>query len=189
MREFPELDFQPPSQDFIRRFLYAKGATEETLEEVMNRENAEFERILDTLPGRKFKTTGRKPLPGDASVHYFPIPNSNLALRVWSGGLEEAKQMFFDFFDCTLRVAVNTPEGFDVYNVDNPGGLAPYGRLLSWERAYDRNKTPRPGFEKYSALEGSRIMIKRPYEEPCFFRIPIMPTVGEDNIQPVLALP
>jgi len=189
MREFPELNFQPPSQDDIRRGLYAHGATEETLEEVMNEQNATRERILDRLPGRKFKVTGRKPLPDDASVSYFLIPNSNLALRVWSGGLESVKQMFFDFFDRTLRVAVNTPEGYEVYNVNNPSGLAPYGRLLSWERTEDRNRIPRPGFEKYSALEGSRIMIRRPCEEPCFFRIPTRPTAGENNLQLLSVLP
>jgi len=128
--EYPELNHHPLSQQCFRGFLFANGATEDTLEEFMNEENAAFERLRDTLSDRRIILIGRKLIPGVADVLYYPIPNTELALRVYSGGMETSKEFCFDFFDRALRGRVHTPAEIEVYNVDR--GLALYSWLMPW---------------------------------------------------------
>ncbi|TFY75847.1 hypothetical protein EWM64_g8164 [Hericium alpestre] len=55
---------------------------------------------------------GAKPEDGDAGVHYYTVPDSNLSIRIWSGGLATFGQYCLDFYDRGKKEAVNTPDGY-----------------------------------------------------------------------------
>ncbi|KAI6118389.1 hypothetical protein F5141DRAFT_999961, partial [Pisolithus sp. B1] len=116
-----------------------------------------------------------KPLPqGDELQLFIQLPNSQYALGIWSGGLQQLRHYCFDFYNVTSRVPANTPEGFELWGVRRPGTYSYGGQIKSWEAAFGLSDIL-PGEEKYSAPEGSRIVLRRPGEDPFYFQVPEMP--------------
>ncbi|KAI6106666.1 ubiquitin-related domain-containing protein [Pisolithus croceorrhizus] len=112
-----------------------------------------------------------KPLPqGDELQLFIQLPNSQYALRIWSGGLQQLRHYCFDFYNVTSRVPANTPEGFELWGVRRPGTYSYGGQIKSWEAAFGLSDIL-PGEEKYSAPEGSRIVLRRPGEDPFYFQL------------------
>ena len=113
----------------------------------------------------------------DTDVLYCRIPDSILAIRIWSGGMERHRQYCFDFFDVVERVAMNTPYGYVISSYPTPGVFAHPGVQKSWEIAWgwDRDRIP-AGTEKYCAIEGSRFVLTRPDKMPYYFEIPRRPS-------------
>lgn len=103
---------------------------------------------------------------------YYAVPNSKLAIRIWSGGMESYGQYCLDLFHVTDRIAVNTPKGFSISHVSNPGVFTFGDRLVSWEAAM-KVKHLNDGEEKYSAPEGSSLVLTRPHEQPFYFQLPV----------------
>ena len=128
-----------------------------------------------------------KPELDDPEVLYCRIPDSVLAIRIWSGGMEQYGQYCFDFFDVVQRIPVNTPDGHVITF------SAPYQtptKLVSWEAA-NMDKFP-AGTEKYSTLEGSRLVLTRPGKIPYHFQIPRRPSAyhnGVAFVQPQAGVP
>ncbi|KAI0765366.1 hypothetical protein C8Q74DRAFT_1371181 [Fomes fomentarius] len=104
-----------------------------------------------------------KPKP-DEAVYSLPIANTNLAIRIWEGGMRENNQYCLDFFDTRRRTAVNLPPNYSLWpSVSNmPGAFTMGGPLPSWEKAlgYAPDAIP-AGEEKWSVPAGSYITLKR----------------------------
>ena len=91
--------------------------------------------------------------------------------------MERHRQYCFDFFDVVERGAMNTPYGYVISSYPTPGVPAYPGELVSWEIAWgwERDRIP-AGLEKYSAMEGSRLVLTRPGKMPYYFEIPRRPS-------------
>lgn len=183
---------KPASEASLRASLFAMGATEDTLYEYLDKVNKQWDEIINRQPGGQLHAIGVrdylsffymvlinlhqfKPTADDTSVRYFTIPNSRLAIRIWSGGMERYKQYCLDFFDVDERVAVNAPDDFVIAYYSASGVVTPETRLMSWERAW-KIEQPRAGQEKYSVFEGARLMLIRPGNEPFYLQLPTRTT-------------
>lgn len=121
---------------------------------------------------------------------YYDIPNSPLAIRIWSGGLERYGQYFLDLFDVRSGISVNTPDDYTIVNVPIPGAFTFGGQLVSCETAYGVKRDElRPGAEKYSVPEGSRLAVIRRGQEPFYFQIPTRSIEGIAFAGPRPAIP
>ncbi len=66
-----------------------------------------------------------KPKSGDQHVYNIRIPNSDLAIRMWEGGMGPYGQFCLDFYDVERKVSVNLPQGHSLHpaTVPAPGGF------------------------------------------------------------------
>lgn len=82
-------------------------------------------------------------------------------------------QYCFDFFHIRDGIAVNAPHNYKIVQIPVPGAMTFGGQLQPWEISFGINREDiRPGEEKYSVPEGSRLALLRDGEEPFYFRIP-----------------
>jgi len=130
-----------------------------------------------------------KPHP-DAALLYYRIPDSIIAIRMWDGGMEQYGLYCLDFFDIVKRTPVNTPNGYAIsYYLPS---VSSSRELVSWEAAARMDPIP-AGTEKYSAAEGSRLVLTRPGKMPYYFQIPRRPSVhgygGVVFVQPQAGVP
>ncbi|KAL4071333.1 hypothetical protein V8B97DRAFT_2007299 [Scleroderma yunnanense] len=82
-------DHQPTPQEHIKAALYAAGATDDTLLEHLEILNKKWDEVLVQVSNGRLPLLGEKPRLDDNDVLYCRIPNSNLAIRVWAGGMEQ----------------------------------------------------------------------------------------------------
>jgi len=96
-------------------------------------------------------------------------------------------------FDTTQNIPVDTPDDFEFWSVPCTGDLLNSMRLYSWQVCFASvpGLSTVPGDEKYSVLEGSRIVLRHPGKAPFYFEIPSMPmeTGGVPFPQPQATLP
>jgi len=94
-----------------------------------------------------------------------------------------------DLFDITKKIPVDTPDDFEFWHVSSPScGM----KLCSLQKVFGVPAWRiRPGDEKYTVLEGSRIVLVRPGNVPFYFEIPSRPmeTGGVPFPQPQATLP
>ncbi len=92
----------------------------------------------------------------------IPIPNSDLVIRFWDGGMSQYRQFCLDFYDVRRGTHVPLPAGWElwpaVHNV--PGTFTMSGPLMSWEQAMGVDPGP-SGDEKWSVPEGAYITLVR----------------------------
>ncbi|KIM54672.1 hypothetical protein SCLCIDRAFT_1152246 [Scleroderma citrinum Foug A] len=112
-----------------------------------------------------------KPQLDDSDVLYCRIPDSILAIRIWPGGLDWFGLYCLDFFDVVECTPMNTPNGYVISCYPQPGVFTSTGNLVSWETAAGLCEIS-PGMEKYSAHEGSRLVLTHPGKTPYYFKIP-----------------
>ncbi|KIY51938.1 hypothetical protein FISHEDRAFT_56394 [Fistulina hepatica ATCC 64428] len=191
---------RPMDEDTLKKLLFAMGATEDTLPKYLTIHNQQWDDIFARMPGGRLPTIGaladwlsmhqEKPQIQEQGTLYFKIPNSALAIRIWSGGMEQYGQYCLDFFHVADGIPVNTPDGYKISHVPHPGVFTFGGALVSWETAMhmDCQRVPQ-GTEKYSTPEGSRLMLIRPGEEPFYFQIPLRAVQQVEFAQPVAVLP
>lgn len=123
------------------------------------------------------KLTSQEYPDPDQPVLYFNIPDSDLIIRLWSGGLESLGQYMFDFFHASARTPTNAPDDHKIFPVVAPGSSAFHGEYVPWEAAWkvamgadynsDGNNAGR-----YSAPEGTRPVLMHPNHENFYFEIP-----------------
>ena len=95
-----------------------------------------------------------------------PIPNTDLVIRMWDGGMEHYGQYCLDFYDTRRDTAVNLPQDFSLWpaGANMPGSfmMMMQGPLPSWETAIGSSTDRIPaGEEKWSVPAGSCITLKR----------------------------
>ncbi|KAI0308984.1 hypothetical protein OF83DRAFT_1180149 [Amylostereum chailletii] len=122
---------------------------------------------------------GLKPEPGEEEVHYLPLPDTKLDIRVWGKGLAHKHKYCLDFVDKATREPVNSPRDFELWAVPqlNMWWLPSFsGKCQSAEVAFgvDRNKIS-PGQEKYLVTEGASYRLVRKGLKDVFFTIPMRP--------------
>lgn len=93
-------------------------------------------------------------------------------------------QYCLDLFDTVQQAAVNMPQDYAICHVPHPGVFTFGGKLVSWEESTGVVNL-RPGMEKFSAPEGSRLVLARPGKEHFYFQLPARPVA--QNV--VFALP
>ncbi|KAI6013566.1 hypothetical protein EDC04DRAFT_2757855 [Pisolithus marmoratus] len=168
---YPNHDWGAVSPNDLKTYLQMMGAGESNFEECLYEYNHGWDELVDG----GFTVVGEKPHPGDGQTPLiFHIPNSQYAIRIWSGGMEQFRQFCLDFYDLATGNPVNTPYGFELWDVPRPGAYSFGGKLFTWEETFGLSNVP-PGEEKYSVPEGSRLSLKRPGEPPFYFEIPAMP--------------
>ncbi len=132
---------------------------------------------VHTLPNTAPISLQMKPKP-DEAVYSLPIANTDLAIRIWEGGMRENNQYCLDFFDTRRRTAVNLPPNYSLWpSVSNmPGAFTMGGPMPSWEKAlgYAPDAIP-AGEEKWSVPAGSYITLKRgmPPQDVFTFAVPV----------------
>ncbi|EIM79769.1 uncharacterized protein STEHIDRAFT_116252 [Stereum hirsutum FP-91666 SS1] len=123
----------PMSQELLRADMFAMGANEDTLEKYMADHNKVVQDLLDRCGGH-LPSRGRKPRPGVDEVMVYNIPNSDLAIRIWEGGMRDLGQYCLDLVSRARRgEVVNTPKAWKFTFVPLPGTFMPGGQLLPWE--------------------------------------------------------
>ena len=93
-----------------------------------------------------------------------PIPNTDLVIRMWDGGMQAYDQFCLDFYDHRRDVAVNLPRGFSLWSspANMQGVFGMGGQLASWETAMGMSAADiLPGQEKWSVPEGSFVVVRR----------------------------
>ncbi|KAF8548882.1 hypothetical protein OG21DRAFT_1448613 [Imleria badia] len=153
------------------------GATNDTLQEHLDILNRKWDSIFEHYPGGKPPILGEKPQSNDPNLLYIRIPNTNLSICFWPGGMEQYGQCCFDFFNPTEHTPVNTPNGFIITPLPQPGNIPFEKKLKSWKEAMQVANIIE-GLEKYSAPEGMRLMLTYPEEAPFYFQIPSKPAMG-----------
>lgn len=104
------------------------------------------------------------------------IPDSDFAIRVWSGGLTRDRQWMFDFFDVKERRPRDLLPGYSLHGAPTAGG--PLGDPLvawydAWIAAAGIKRTPqKDGHQKWSAREAARLALARPGHPPFYFMLP-----------------
>ncbi|KIO00702.1 hypothetical protein M404DRAFT_1003715 [Pisolithus tinctorius Marx 270] len=166
------------------------GASDATLLKYNDMLNKKWDVILSRAPNGRLPTLGAKPLPNDKSIQHYPIPNSPLVIRIWDSGMEQYGQYCFDFFDLVNDIAVNAPDDYKIWHIPYPGQLTYGEHLVSWEAAMHVTTVP-VGEEKYSAQEGSWLVLTRSNATPLGFQIPFRPRsmVRMDFAEPHAAIP
>ncbi|TFY75482.1 hypothetical protein EWM64_g8531 [Hericium alpestre] len=114
-------------------------------------------------------------------VHYAPVPDSDLDIRVWgnSPGLDRQHLYCLDFVDRATHEPVNAPLDFEIWVV--PSLLASWlpsgcGRLMSMENSFGKlSRNIRPGQEKFCVMEGSTFQLKRAGQPEVFYNVPVRP--------------
>ncbi|OBZ68526.1 hypothetical protein A0H81_11458 [Grifola frondosa] len=169
---------KPMDPEILKQMLFAMGATEDTLGEVLERNNQWWDRTFakgnGTLP-----SLGKKPELNDPAVLYVDIPGTDYSIRIWDGGMASRRQYCIDYFDTRRNTPINKPDGFDIYPVgmSGPGFLAFNGPLISWEEAMRvEHQHLRPGAEKFSAPEGSHLALRRHGHPDLVFEVPLRRT-------------
>ncbi|OBZ74085.1 hypothetical protein A0H81_06268 [Grifola frondosa] len=125
--------------------------------------------------GGKIEYVGFKPEGNAGDVQFYAIPDCELSIRIWTGGMDRHGQWLLDFFNRTTSCAVNAPDGFGFYPIQRPGFFTmsgPDGRLPSWEETAYGHQATVPGEERFSVPEGSWWALKRPGKEDFCFVLP-----------------
>ncbi|KAI0691836.1 hypothetical protein C8T65DRAFT_745387 [Cerioporus squamosus] len=58
---------------------------------------------------------GEKPKRGDPNVYSIRVPDSELAIRMWEGGMGAYGQFCLDFYDVGRKASVNLPPGHSLH--------------------------------------------------------------------------
>ncbi|EIM87170.1 uncharacterized protein STEHIDRAFT_168002 [Stereum hirsutum FP-91666 SS1] len=125
------------------------------------------------FPTQTIRTMGFKPSKGER-VRLFEIPDSDLSIRLWDGGLEAQGQYFLDFINTQSGLAQNSPHDWVLYSQYPDNGPFYNDRLKSWEEAWGFSKEKiLPGEEKFSIGQGAWCGLERPgVDEVFWFAIP-----------------
>ncbi|RPD72896.1 hypothetical protein L226DRAFT_614473 [Lentinus tigrinus ALCF2SS1-7] len=105
--------YTPLTRKEVEDCLREEGATDETMQSHLDGYN----RLADAkmgVPG-SVRVIGVKPRPDDTNVYTVPINGTDLAIRMWEGGMDFYSQFCLDFFDTRQRIAVNCPQGFSIH--------------------------------------------------------------------------
>ncbi|ETW75065.1 hypothetical protein HETIRDRAFT_108286 [Heterobasidion irregulare TC 32-1] len=137
---------------------------------------ADYDKRMDSmldLTGGKIPFIGAKPVAGER-IHIFTITNDHLAIRLWDGGLQDDGQFLLDLVDSRTKKPVNSPAGYKIYVLPRVGRMLGIpGPLMSWEVATNiPRKDIKDGEERFSVLEGSPCMLRRPGKDDFFFAVP-----------------
>ena len=124
-----------------------------------------------------------KPGHGD-QLYIINIPDDNLALRFFDGGMERKRIFCFDFVDAQTREATNSPSDYEIHALPNPHHMLNIpGPIISWEAAMNipRNQIKK-GEERFSVPEGTHCVLLRPGKPRFDFEAPERPRVLEQGI-------
>ncbi|KIJ60070.1 hypothetical protein HYDPIDRAFT_32645 [Hydnomerulius pinastri MD-312] len=165
---------RPMTEKELKMLLCTMGATEHSLPQYLEKYDKWWENVFSQFPDGRPPVLGEKPHPDDPTIQHFNIPDSDLAIRIWSGGMERHRQYCLDFFDTCRRCAVDTPDGYEILFLSDV--YMPGEKLVTWETAMDvAPEDLLPGAEKYSVTEGSELVLKRPGRDDFLFQIPVRP--------------
>ena len=118
-----------------------------------------------------------------------PIPNTDLVIRMWDGGMEHYGQYCLDFYNTRRDTALNLPQDFSLWpaGANMAGSYMMHGPLPSWEAAmgYSPDRIP-AGEEKWSVPAGSYITLKRSArpQDDFTFAIPVRQLYAQTIVQP-----
>ncbi|KAH9833884.1 uncharacterized protein C8Q71DRAFT_860149 [Rhodofomes roseus] len=123
---------------------------------------------------------GAKPKRGDA-IRIVDLPGSDIVIRLFDGGLQDARQYLLDFIDRHTRAPVNAPEDYVIYRL--AAEEADTYPLKSWETAtgISRDHVP-PGEERFSVIEALTYRV----EYPTGFVEFVAPVRQAQNLVPVV---
>ncbi|KAH7905844.1 hypothetical protein BJ138DRAFT_1094777 [Hygrophoropsis aurantiaca] len=170
-RMFP--DHQPTSPELLKRMLYALGATDDTLHEHLAAQNKYWDEMLgEGGKARKIAV---------CLIFNCHVPNSMVAIRIWSGNMENCGLYCLDFVNVDTHTPLNAPDGYDIWHVYHPGTNVArrWWKLVTLNIAF--GVPSKAGEEHYMVPEGSRLQLLRPDETPFYFEIPKRPTMGQDG--------
>ncbi|CAA7271011.1 unnamed protein product [Cyclocybe aegerita] len=123
---------------------------------------------------------GRQPR-SPAECLFLNIDNQ-YQLRLWTGDLGELHSFSLGFCDLSGR-PVNTPNGYELWEKDQPNSDFEYTQLRSLEYAfgYEDPNTYRAGTETYMISEGARVHVRRFGHEVVAHVIPARPKNAARN--------
>ncbi|CDO70601.1 hypothetical protein BN946_scf184656.g16 [Trametes cinnabarina] len=132
---------------------------------------AGVDKFLDSM----IEPTGRQPGINDPDVLYFPIPGSNLALRLWPGSLSAAEYCL-SFVEANTQKPINVPEEYELWAIPDPKRpwLQPVCMALtSLEKAFGiKSEDILPGEEKFVLRDGMHCQLCRGDKKIMRFVVP-----------------
>ncbi|KAI0748863.1 hypothetical protein C8Q74DRAFT_1311088 [Fomes fomentarius] len=167
--------WKPMSEAELHAQMKLLGATDETMEAAIAGLNYCVEDAMKA-PGPRILVMGWKPQPGERNFYSVRVPDSELAIRMWDGGMGTYRQFCLDFYDTRARTAVNLPQGYALWPAaaNPPGVFMIGGPLRSWENAYGLEGATIPaGEEKWSVPEGAFITLVRVGAPDFTFAVPV----------------
>ncbi|KAI0318168.1 hypothetical protein OF83DRAFT_56151 [Amylostereum chailletii] len=181
-------NYRPETDAELMDIFHAFGAAGETFSQFLERHNKVNNDMMERSGG-VLPTIGGKPQEGeDDDVQFFPIPNSGLCIRIWSGGMQACGQYCLDYFDPATKTPVKAPEGHQIWPIPRPGVFSFAGALKSWEDTLGCGNYTE-GTERYSVQKGSWWTLVRPGFKNFSFAIPTRSVGTMDLALPVRHLP
>ncbi|KAI0336573.1 hypothetical protein GY45DRAFT_1315975 [Cubamyces sp. BRFM 1775] len=158
-------DWVPHTEEEFKAQMKNSGVTEAETQALIDQCNWAAEDGFKS-GALRVRALGRKPAVDDPNVYTVRIPGTDLAIRMWDGGMDLYGQFCLDFFDVRRKVAVNLPKGYALWpaGTNAPGVfMMPMdGPLPSWEACYGYKPEAIPaGEEKWSVVAGSYITLQR----------------------------
>ncbi|KAH9901418.1 hypothetical protein C8Q73DRAFT_677782 [Cubamyces lactineus] len=187
-------DWKPHTEEAFKAQLKNSGVSEAETQALIDQCNWAAEDGFRS-GALRVRALGRKPTVDDPNVYTVRIPDTDLAIRMWDGGMDLYGQFCLDFFDVRRKVPVNLPVGYALWpaGTNAPGVfMMPMGGPLpSWEACFGYRPEAIPaGEEKWSVVAGSYITLQRSErpEDNFTFAVPMrqVPTYQDRPIaQPV----
>ncbi|KAI4521169.1 hypothetical protein K525DRAFT_201914 [Schizophyllum commune Loenen D] len=99
---------------------------------------------------------GGSPDPKDPSIRYIPIPGRKFHLRLWTGRMDQAELVCWQFIDNITKKPRGRPDKVKIYDVNDPTKPA---HLISFEESehFDQRADGRKAYscETFSAPDGT----------------------------------
>ncbi|KAI0310445.1 hypothetical protein OF83DRAFT_1252624 [Amylostereum chailletii] len=134
-----DLNYRPKTEAEFKEFFRSMGKPGKSYSHFVERHNKASNKMMARTNG-VIPTIGHKPLTGQESqedVQFFPIPNSHLYIRIWSGGMDRYGQYCLDYFDPATNTPGKAPEGHQIWPISRPGVFSFAGALQSWEASFE----------------------------------------------------
>ncbi|KAL1716909.1 hypothetical protein EV715DRAFT_204426 [Schizophyllum commune] len=127
---------------------------------------------------------GGSPDPKDPSIRYIPIPGRRYHMRLWTGRMDEAELVCWQFLDNKTKQPKHRPDKLKIYDVSD--SWCPQ-RLISLEEGqhYDRtaNKKKPYSCDTFAAPDGSIVDFVHKGKPFMRIQLPNRPKVGPPKIE------
>ncbi|KAI0824557.1 hypothetical protein BC628DRAFT_1322517, partial [Trametes gibbosa] len=161
--------YKPVDKASLDILLSTIGATEATRDSCLAEFNCITEDITQTGGAR---VIGVKLKSGDLNFYSVRIPNSELAVRMWEGGMGTYGHFWLNFCHIARKASVNLPAEHSLHHATVLPAIPTL--LRSWERSMGMRSITE-GEEKWAISEGTYITLKRTGHPDFVLRMPTKP--------------
>ncbi|KAL1756557.1 hypothetical protein FB107DRAFT_289930 [Schizophyllum commune] len=125
---------------------------------------------------------GGSPDPKDPSIRYIPIPGRRYHMRLWTGRMDEAELVCWQFLDNKTKQPKHRPDKVNIYDVSD--SWCPQ-RLVSLEEGQHHDKTASKPYscDTFAAPDGSIVDFVHKGKPFMRIQLPNRPKAGPPKIE------